>query len=499
MRTGVRRAPVEDDPAASTGRSWRRRSRPSCAPRSRLAARIGSARRPGLRVLDLGAGAGAVGDRRPAGVGGVDGGRQRPPRRDRAGGRGAAARRADRPRRAARRRLPRHRRSSRRRTTSSCSATCCRAEGAARRAAADRPRPCAALAPGGQLIVADYFAATTPQRQPVRAPRWALTMRRLDPSAATRSPTPQVVGWLQDAGLRAIRLHEPIGGQQAYVAELDPPPLRTGGPDDRHRQPPNRSTCSSRGWYVVTMDPSRDVIRDGAVAVRGGEIVAVGKAADLRRRYAAGTTVGGDRFVVTPGMVNTHIHITGEPLTRGYVPDDTPFVENVFEWLCPLYAALRRRTRSACRPARRRRDAALGHDDVPGGGHDPLPRRRGRRPARGRHPRPGRALGVGPPARAGRLPPEHRRGDRSPRSASSTTLPAAPTGASSAWSILVGHTTCSDPLWRAAADLAVEHGVGHVASTCRRRSWTPTASSPSSGSARWSTSPRSACSACSRR
>ncbi|MEZ5296282.1 MAG: hypothetical protein R2697_08435 [Ilumatobacteraceae bacterium] len=29
-------------------------------------------------------------------------------------------------------------------------------------------------------------------------------------------------------------------------------------------------------------------------------------------------------------MVNTHIHITGEPLTRGYVPDDTLFEENVF-------------------------------------------------------------------------------------------------------------------------------------------------------------------------
>ncbi|MDA2946084.1 MAG: amidohydrolase family protein, partial [Actinomycetota bacterium] len=29
-----------------------------------------------------------------------------------------------------------------------------------------------------------------------------------------------------------------------------------------------------------------------------------------------------------------------------------------------------------------------------------------------------------------------------------------------AWSILVGHTTCSDPLWKAARELATEHGVG---------------------------------------
>ena len=86
------------------------------------------------------------------------------------------------------------------------------------------------------------------------------------------------------------------------------------------------------------MNADRDIIRNGAVAVRGNTIVAVGKATDLRTRYKPARTIGGNRFVVTPGMVNTHIHITGEPLTRGYVPDDTPFVENVFEWLCPLYS-----------------------------------------------------------------------------------------------------------------------------------------------------------------
>ena len=66
-----------------------------------------------------------------------------------------------------------------------------------------------------------------------------------------------------------------------------------------------------KGWYVVTMNPTRDVIRHGAVALRGRDIVAVGKAADIEARYEATETVGGDRFVVTPGMINSHIHITG--------------------------------------------------------------------------------------------------------------------------------------------------------------------------------------------
>ncbi|MEM6682339.1 MAG: amidohydrolase, partial [Pseudomonadota bacterium] len=92
------------------------------------------------------------------------------------------------------------------------------------------------------------------------------------------------------------------------------------------------------GWYVVTMNESRDIIHYGSVAVDGDKIIDIGKTADLERRYAPKRRIGGDRFVVTPGMINAHIHITGEPITRGYVPDDTPFEENVFKWLCPLYA-----------------------------------------------------------------------------------------------------------------------------------------------------------------
>ena len=67
------------------------------------------------------------------------------------------------------------------------------------------------------------------------------------------------------------------------------------------------------GALVVTMNERREVVQDGAVAIVGDRIVDVGKAADLKERYAAADVVGGQRFVVTPGLVNTHIHITGEP------------------------------------------------------------------------------------------------------------------------------------------------------------------------------------------
>ena len=214
-----------------------------------------------------------------------------------------------------------------------------------------------------------------------------------------------------------------------------------------------------RGCQVVTMNAHRDIIRDGAVAVSGNMIVDVGKASDLSARYTAARTIGGDRFVVTPGMVNTHIHITGEPLTRGYVPDDTPFVENVFEWLCPLYSvhdAAEERTSGQLAAVEMLRSGTTTFleagtirylDEVIDG-----------------------LVEVGIRGRVGRwvwdLPPEPSVYRQSTGVAIAhlehqlVNHRSHADGRIGAWSILVGHTTSSDPLWKAAKALADEHGVG---------------------------------------
>lgn len=214
-----------------------------------------------------------------------------------------------------------------------------------------------------------------------------------------------------------------------------------------------------KGWYVVTMNADRDIIRNGAVAVRDRRIVAVGKTTDLERRYNAARTIGGDRFVVTPGMVNTHIHITGEPLTRGYVPDDTPFIENVFEWLTPLYSVFRadeERLSGQLASVEMLRSGTTTFleagtirflDEVVDG-----------------------LLEVGIRGRVGRwawdIPPEPSVYRQSTDAAIAHLERQLDVHAShddgriAAWSILVGHTTCSDPLWKAAKELSDERGVG---------------------------------------
>lgn len=93
-----------------------------------------------------------------------------------------------------------------------------------------------------------------------------------------------------------------------------------------------------RHAWIVTMDDQRRIYRDGAIAIAGDRIVAVGPSADVEKAVRAREVIeGAGRFVVTPGFVNSHVHITGEPITRGVVPDNTDWRTNVFDWLIPAY------------------------------------------------------------------------------------------------------------------------------------------------------------------
>jgi 5-methylthioadenosine/S-adenosylhomocysteine deaminase len=59
---------------------------------------------------------------------------------------------------------------------------------------------------------------------------------------------------------------------------------------------------------VVTMDPQRRVIEDGAVAITGDRIVAVGTTTEVTAAHTAGKTIDARRKIVMPGMVDAHAH-----------------------------------------------------------------------------------------------------------------------------------------------------------------------------------------------
>ncbi|MEU0688763.1 amidohydrolase family protein [Streptomyces uncialis] len=213
---------------------------------------------------------------------------------------------------------------------------------------------------------------------------------------------------------------------------------------------------------VVTMDDSRRVISDGAVAIRDDLIVAVGKTADVTAQWHSDTVIAGERFVVTPGLINTHVHITGEPLTRGFVPDDTPFLENVFEWLTPIHTHYTEEDEHISAQLASLEMLKSGTTSFLEAGTirfiDPVVEALTEIGIRAR---------VGP--WAWDLVPEPevlrlstkqaiaRLNDTMDRYASVAD------GRIQAWPIIIGHTCCSDELWRAAKGLSVECGTGFSA------------------------------------
>lgn len=92
-------------------------------------------------------------------------------------------------------------------------------------------------------------------------------------------------------------------------------------------QPPELVDCILLGQYILTMNRGLDIVRDGAVAVRGGTIADVGQAESILSKYNSPRIVQGDGKAIMPGLINTHTH-AAMVYFRG-LADDLP----LREWL----------------------------------------------------------------------------------------------------------------------------------------------------------------------
>ncbi len=90
------------------------------------------------------------------------------------------------------------------------------------------------------------------------------------------------------------------------------------------------------GGTVVTMNERREIIEDGAIAVKNGQILAVGKTSDIAKRFPAKQTVDAKGKVVIPGLINTHTHVPMS-LYRG-IADDLDLQEWLTKYIFPAEA-----------------------------------------------------------------------------------------------------------------------------------------------------------------
>ena len=99
------------------------------------------------------------------------------------------------------------------------------------------------------------------------------------------------------------------------------------------------ATLLVAGGDVVTMNSRREVLLGGTVAMAGDMIVGVGSTTDLVGRYPDAEVIDAGGCIVTPGMVNAHQHLTGDPLIRSCIPDLLPPGASIFEWSVPAHGA----------------------------------------------------------------------------------------------------------------------------------------------------------------
>lgn len=88
--------------------------------------------------------------------------------------------------------------------------------------------------------------------------------------------------------------------------------------------------------YVVTMDGARRVIENGAIAVRGERVAAIGPRADILKRFQAKQQLDRPHAILLPGLVNAHAHAPMS-LLRG-IADDLKLQEWLEKYIFPAEA-----------------------------------------------------------------------------------------------------------------------------------------------------------------
>lgn len=89
---------------------------------------------------------------------------------------------------------------------------------------------------------------------------------------------------------------------------------------------------------IVTVDKDRRILRDGAIAVNGSDIVAVGTREELLRAYKGRELIEAPHGLVTPGLIDAHNHPI-DYLIKGLV-DDTPQIVRLRDRVIPYEDAL---------------------------------------------------------------------------------------------------------------------------------------------------------------
>src|SRR5499426_261921 len=155
-------------------------------------------------------------------------------------------------------------------------------------------------------------------------------MSELAPQSRSRLPSPAPDRCRQVWSRPPLPNESPEPTKRSVIGAMAAHLASPGAPCHPRRMPPT-SIKIEHARYVITVDDQRRIIRDGSVLVERGRISRVGRADELAGARADRVIDARD-FVVTPGFVNGHMHISYGHVVRGIFPDDVGSpLEHVFK------------------------------------------------------------------------------------------------------------------------------------------------------------------------
>ncbi len=81
------------------------------------------------------------------------------------------------------------------------------------------------------------------------------------------------------------------------------------------------------GGQIITLDPERRIINDGAVLVEENKITDIGKAKDLKEKFPKKEWIDVTGHIIMPGFIDGHVHLA-QAMIRGCADD-----LNLIDWL----------------------------------------------------------------------------------------------------------------------------------------------------------------------
>jgi len=90
--------------------------------------------------------------------------------------------------------------------------------------------------------------------------------------------------------------------------------------------------------WLITVDPTRRIIRDAGIAIKDGKFAAIGKTDAITAEWQAEATLDGDGMVAMPGYVDNHLHSSFQ-MSRG-LADEANAQSFLFEHMYPYEGAM---------------------------------------------------------------------------------------------------------------------------------------------------------------